>query len=96
LTLPSPFGRLADGALFVELYAALDAIKNPWRNSKTRVEKKYTDDEAGHIFVLVKGFMERRASRMDENGGPFSGQHLHLKDAEASGLLAMTPVLNLD
>jgi hypothetical protein len=32
--------------------------------------KKYTDDEAEHIFLAVKGFMKILASRVDENGEP--------------------------
>ena len=34
------------------------------------VENKYTDDEAKHIFIAVKGFMTKLASRMDEKGEP--------------------------
>jgi hypothetical protein len=34
------------------------------------IEKKYTDDEAEHIFVAVKGFMKKLASRCDEMGEP--------------------------
>ena len=61
---------VGDGALFEELHASLDAVKNPWRNSTMHVEKKYTDDEAEHIFVSVKGFMKKLASRCDEDGKP--------------------------
>jgi hypothetical protein len=53
-----------------DLHASLDAVKNPWRNSTMHVEKKYTDDEAQHIFAAVKGFMKKLAARMDENGEP--------------------------
>jgi hypothetical protein len=59
-----------DGALFEDIHASLDAVKNPWRNPTMHVEKKYTDDEAEHIFVAVKGFMMKLASRMDEDGLP--------------------------
>jgi hypothetical protein len=59
-----------DGALFEALYASLDAVKNPWRNATMHVENKYTTDEAEHIFVAVKGFMKKVASRCDENGYP--------------------------
>jgi hypothetical protein len=60
-----------DGPLFEELCASLDAVKNPWRNSTMHV-KKYTDDEAEHIFIAVKEFMEKLASRCDENGLPLA------------------------
>ena len=59
-----------DGHLFEDLYASLDAVKNPWRNATMHVEKKYTDDEAEHIFMAVMGFMKKIASRMDETGNP--------------------------
>lgn len=59
-----------DGALFDALYASFDAAKNPWRNTTMHVESKYTDDEAEHIFVAVRGLMKRLASRMDEQGLP--------------------------
>ncbi len=60
----------ADGRLFEDLYASLDAVKNPWRNGTMHVENKYTDDEAEHIFVVVKGFMKKLSERCDENGEP--------------------------
>ena len=59
-----------DGALFEQLHASLDAVKNPWRNATMHVENKYTDDQAKHIFAAVKGFMEKLADRCDENGEP--------------------------
>jgi hypothetical protein len=61
---------VGDGALFESLHASLDAVKNPWRNATMHVENKYTDDEAEHIFVAVRGFMTKLASRCDENGDP--------------------------
>ena len=59
-----------DGAMFEDLYATLDAVKNPWRNATMHVENKYTDDEAEHVFAAVRGFIAKLASRCDENGGP--------------------------
>jgi hypothetical protein len=59
-----------DGELFDALYASLDAVKNPWRNPTMHPANKYTDDEAEHIFVAVRGFMMKLASRCDENGEP--------------------------
>ena len=68
---PKASDRMAgDGALFEALFASLDAVKNPWRNATMHVENKYTDDEADHIFIAVKGFMKKLASRMDEDGLP--------------------------
>jgi hypothetical protein len=59
-----------DRALFEDLYASLDAVKNPWRNATMHVERTYTEDQAEHILVAVKGFMMKLASRCDENGEP--------------------------
>ncbi len=68
---PTAADRLSgDGALFEALYVSLDAVKNPWRNATMHVENKYTDDEAEHILMAVKGFMKKMASRMDEMGEP--------------------------
>jgi hypothetical protein len=61
-----------DGALFEELYVSLEAVRNPWRNATMHVENKYTDDEAEHILVAVRGFMKKLASRCDENGQPLA------------------------
>jgi hypothetical protein len=61
---------IGDGALFEDLHASLEAVRNPWRNGTMHVEKKYTDDEAEHIFIAVKGFMKKLASRCDEDGEP--------------------------
>jgi hypothetical protein len=61
-----------DKEFFEELHASLDAVRNPWRNATMHVERKYTDDEADHIFVAAKGFMAKLASRGDENGQPFA------------------------
>lgn len=70
---PTAASRMnGDGQLFEELSASLDAAKNPWRNSTMHVEKKYTDDEAQHIFAAVKGFMKKLSDRMDEDGKPFA------------------------
>ena len=36
------------------------------------VERKYTEEEARHVFDAVRGFMMRLAERMDENGLPIA------------------------
>jgi hypothetical protein len=61
-----------DKATFAELYASLEAVRIAWRNATMHVENKYTDDEAEHIFITVKGFMKKLASRCDENGIPLA------------------------
>lgn len=70
---PSPADRMCgDGNLFEGIFASLDAVKNPWRNATMHIENKYTEDEAEHIFIAVKGFMKKLASRVDEDGSPLS------------------------
>jgi hypothetical protein len=59
-----------DKEFFESAYVSLDAVRVAWRNTTMHVEKKYTDDEAKHIFVAVRGFMMGLASRCDENGDP--------------------------
>jgi hypothetical protein len=70
---PTQADRMSgDGELFEGLCASLDAVKNPWRNATMHVENKYTDDEAEHVFVAVRGFMKKLASRCDEEGKPYA------------------------
>jgi hypothetical protein len=58
--------------LFSEVYASLDAVRVAWRNTTMHVENKYTDDEAEHIFIAVRGFLKKLSSRMDETGQPLA------------------------
>jgi hypothetical protein len=60
----------SDFKTFDRLYVSLDAIKNPWRNATMYIENKYTEDEAEHIFVALRGFIRHLVTRMDENGQP--------------------------
>ena len=59
-----------DGQFFDQAYAALAAMQNPWRNATMHLDQKYTLEEARSVFDVVKGFMMKLASRMDENGDP--------------------------
>jgi hypothetical protein len=59
-----------DKETFSGFYASLDAVKVAWRNPTMHVENKYTEEEAQHVFDVVRGFMNVIASRMDENGLP--------------------------
>jgi hypothetical protein len=68
---PMSSNRLSgDGKLFEEAYGALAAMRNPYRNATMHLDQKYTEEEAKHIFEIVKGFMMKLASRCDENGDP--------------------------
>jgi hypothetical protein len=61
---------LGDGEFFDNAHAALAAMQNPYRNATMHLDQKYTEEEAKHIFDVVRGFMAKLASRMDENGLP--------------------------
>jgi hypothetical protein len=68
---PKSTGRMSgDAKIFDKLYGAITAMQNPYRNETMHLDAKYTAPEALHIFELVKGLMQRIASRMDENGDP--------------------------
>ena len=68
---PAAADRMApDPMLFELLHASLHAVRNPWRNATMHGESKYTDDEAEHILMAVRGFMKKLASRCDEEGNP--------------------------
>jgi hypothetical protein len=55
---------------FQEMYASLDAVKDAWRNPTMHIENKYTEEEAEHVFAMVRGFMQKIAAKFDENGDP--------------------------
>ena len=61
-----------DGVFFGISHAILVAMQDPYRNPTMHLGKKYTEEEALHTFELVKGFMQKIASRMDENGQPLA------------------------
>jgi hypothetical protein len=65
-----PWNDPGDRELIESAYASLDAVRVAWRNTTMHVENKYTGDEAEHIFIAVRGFMMKLASRCDENGDP--------------------------
>lgn len=53
-----------------EMYAALDAVKDAWRNATMHIEQKYTPEEAEHVYAVLRGLMKKIAARMDEKGEP--------------------------
>jgi hypothetical protein len=70
---PGSSTRLSgEGQFFDTAYAALAAMQNPWRNATMHLDRKYTEEEAGHIFEMVGGFMKTIAVRMDEDGLPLA------------------------
>lgn len=70
---PGSSARLSgDGEFFDYAYAALAAMQNPWRNATMHLDQNYTDEQAKHVFEIVKGFMTKIAYRLDENGQPLA------------------------
>jgi hypothetical protein len=68
---PNSTHRLTgDGQTFDELYGALAGMQNPYRNATMHLDKVYTEEDASHIFEVVRGLMKRVASRCDEDGEP--------------------------
>ena len=55
----------SEGARAEEIYASLDAVKNPWRNGTMHVESFYSDSEALHIVNCVAFFMKKLGSFME-------------------------------
>jgi hypothetical protein len=60
----------SEGAEFEALYAHLDAIRNPWRNSTMHVETIYAPHEALHILRCSAFFMKKLWELTDEEGKP--------------------------
>ena len=68
---PASTGRMSgDAQLFDALHGAISGMQNPYRNETMHLSATYTAPEALHIMELVKGLMQKIASRMDENGDP--------------------------
>lgn len=59
-----------DKAFFQEMHGSLDAVRSAWRNATMHIERRYSDEEAEHAYLMVRAFMKKLASRCDENGEP--------------------------
>jgi hypothetical protein len=84
--------RLPDteGAAFEALYATLDSVRNPWRNSTMHVETIYMPHEALHILRCCAFFMSRLHTLCDEEGTPRQEALLPIIEAsEATGTGAL-------
>ncbi|UCV21481.1 hypothetical protein [Ferribacterium limneticum] len=69
---PIKWANNGDKAYFDATYAILDAVRNAWRNTTMHIENKYMPHEAEQIFIAVRSFMMKLASRMDEQGQPLA------------------------
>lgn len=59
-----------EGSIVQDLYAHLDAIKNPWRNATMHAESIYQPEESDHILKCVLMFFRKCAELFDEDGNP--------------------------
>jgi len=59
-----------DGALFEDLYASLDAAKNPLRNATMHPQQTYTMNESYDVIRSAGRFMQKLAARCDETVAP--------------------------
>lgn len=57
-----------DEPFYRDVVGDLTAVKLAWRNPTMHIVKRYSPDEAEEIFRAVRTFMNRLASRFDENG----------------------------
>ncbi len=60
----------SEGSFFEDLYAHLDAVRNPWRNATMHVETIYMPHEALHILRCSAFFVRRLSKITDEVGNP--------------------------
>ena len=68
---PTSASRMSgDGKDLEAIYGALVAMTNPYRNETMHLSAVYSATEAMHIFELIKGLMQKVASKMDESGTP--------------------------
>jgi hypothetical protein len=68
---PTTTDRMSgDGEFFEAAYAGLAAMQNPWRNATMHLAQKYTENEAANLYEVIRGFMGKIASRMNEDGEP--------------------------
>lgn len=64
--------KWADYSFFQDVWQRIDAIKDAQRNQTMHVETIYTDEQALLIFKSTEGFIQKIASRMDEQGRPLA------------------------
>ncbi|MES2282939.1 MAG: hypothetical protein V4542_16110 [Pseudomonadota bacterium] len=70
----SPVGskKWVDNDFFQDVYHRLDAIKDAQRNPTLHTETVHTEGEALLIFQVTEAFMQKIASKMDQDGLPLA------------------------
>lgn len=67
----SPWMQSGHKLAFRQMHDSVAALKS-WRDPAVHGEAKSTDSEAEHMFAIVRGFMQKVASRLDEDGMPLA------------------------
>ena len=63
-----------DEAFFREILGNLQTIKISWRNPTMHIVRRYSEEEAEEIFVAVRSFVKRLASRLPNPPKPRSSR----------------------
>src|SRR5262245_49066444 len=63
-----PRGWTNDEPFFEDIIGDLTAVKTAWRNPTIHTVKPFDQNQAEILFVAVRSFMQRLATRFDENG----------------------------
>ncbi len=72
LTWPRQWSSMQDKMDFKEIYQFLSAVKDTSRDKTMHVVMRYDLEKARDLFDVVKAFMKKVASRMDEDGLPLA------------------------
>lgn len=55
-------------AMFQDVCASLQAMKDAWRNPTMHVERQYSENEAEHIMRVAMAFMDNVSGAFDQDG----------------------------
>lgn len=66
------WNSMEDRKFFDGVYMSLVAIKDGCRDDTMHVENVYNERQARHSFAITRGFMEKVACRLDEDGQPLA------------------------
>jgi hypothetical protein len=77
-----------DGHTVERIFATLDAIKNPWRNTTMHAEATYQPHEAAHILQCVNVFLTQIAAFIDETGAKVESEEAIVHRPEITDQMA--------
>lgn len=65
---PPKWSVPGDPDFFSGLHASLIAVKDTWRDEAMHISDPYTEEQAEEVFVTVRVFMKKAASRFNASG----------------------------